>query len=359
MLDFRLTITASQRQALERKLTTAQQLGDLRLVKFILTIFAVVHYQETQQAALVLQLSVAQVEAYVHKLLCYGVQGVSFKKPSGRRPKLTKAQQQKLCRLIEAGPEACGFSGACWRSPMMQQLIKDQFSVSYSVFYIAELLKSLGFSYQKAAFVSDHLDEVARRRWRSRVWPEMVRLAREKKALLLFGDEASFPQWGTLSYTWARRGHQPLVKTSGKRRGWKVFGLIDYFTGRFFHQGLEGRFTSASYTAFLVRVLQQTTTEHVMLIQDGARYHTSAETKRFFARHADRLTVYQLPSYSPDYNPIERLWKKLKQQETHLHYFPTFEALSEKVEQALLRFENTPQEILALCSLPEELAWAA
>ncbi len=241
---------------------------------------------------------------------------------------------------------------------MIQQLIKERFGVSYNVFYIAELLKNLGFSYQKAAFVSAHLDEVARKRWRTRVWPEIVRLARAKKALLLFGDEASCPQWGTLSYTWARRGVQPVVKTSGKRTGWKVFGLLDYFTGRFFHQGLEGRFTSASYTAFLARVLDETS-QPLILIQDGARYHTSAETKQFFAQHTERLTVYQLPSYSPDYNPIEKLWKKLKQQETHLHYFPTFEALTGKVEQALIRFENAPQEILALCSLPEELALAA
>jgi len=358
MLAFRLTITTEQRQALDRKLCVAHKLGDLRLSKFILTIFAVAHYQETQQAALVLQLSGAQVEGYVRQFLCYGVRGVAFKKPTGRRPKLTAAQRQELCRLIEAGPPACGFSGACWRSPMIQQLIKDRFAVSYSVFYLAELLKNLGFSYQKAAFVSDHLDEVARRRWQRRVWPEIVRLARESQALLLFGDEASFPQWGTLTYTWARCGHQPVVQTSGKRRGWKVFGLIDYFTGRFFHQGLEGRFTSASYTAFLARVLEQTTGQ-VMLIQDGARYHTSAETQRFFAQHAPRLTVYQLPSYSPDYNPIEKLWKKLKEQDTHLHYFPTFRALCEKVEQALLKFEQVPQEILALCSLPEELALAA
>lgn len=104
MLRFRLTITSDQRQALERKLTTAQQLGDLRLVKFILTILAVAHYQHTAQAALVLQLSVAQVEAYLHKFLCYGVRGVAFKKPTGRRPKLTKQQQRELSRLIEAGP---------------------------------------------------------------------------------------------------------------------------------------------------------------------------------------------------------------------------------------------------------------
>ncbi|MBA3716086.1 MAG: winged helix-turn-helix domain-containing protein, partial [Pyrinomonadaceae bacterium] len=159
---FRLTITTEQRQALDRKLIAAQKLGDLRLSKFILTIFAAVHYQETEQAALILQLSVAQVEAYVHKFLCYGVRGVAFTKPTGRRPKLTTDQRRELSRLIDAGPQECGFSGACWRSPMVQQLIRERFAVSYSVFYIAELQKNLGFSYQKAAFVSDHLDDVAR-----------------------------------------------------------------------------------------------------------------------------------------------------------------------------------------------------
>jgi len=38
-----------------------------------------------------------------------------------------------------------------------------------------------------------------------------------------------------LSYTWARRGRQPEVPTSGKRKGYKVFGAIDYFSGRLFY----------------------------------------------------------------------------------------------------------------------------
>jgi transposase len=258
---------------------------------------------------------------------------------------------------IEEGPVKAGFSGACWRSPMIQQLIHDRFGVFYNVFYIAQLLKNLGFSYQKAAFVSAHLDEGKRQAWRTTTWPQILRRAQARKALLLFGDEASFPQWGTLTYTWARRGQQPKVKTAGKRKGYKVFGLIEYCTGRFFYQGQEGRLNSTAYIAFLTRVLEQTT-QPIILIQDGAKYHTSTETKAFFAQQTARLEVCQLPTYSPDYNPIEKLWKKIKQQDTHLHYFPTFEDLTDKVEQALLKFANIPEEILALCSLPTELAQA-
>jgi transposase len=241
---------------------------------------------------------------------------------------------------------------------MIQQLIYDRFGVFYNVFYIAQLLKNLGFSYQKAAFVSAHLDEGKRHGWCTTTWPQILRLAKERKALLFFGDEASFPQWGTLSYTWARRGQQPLVKTSGKRKGYKVFGLLEYFTGQFWSQGQEGRFNSEAYSTFLIHVLERTT-QPIILIQDGAKYHTSAVMQHFFAMHTERLTVFQLPAYSPDYNPIEKLWKKVKKEGTHLHYFPTFEALREKVEQVLLKFANTPAEILALCSLPTELAKVA
>ena len=358
MCCLRFTISASSRKEVERHLKTAQRLGHVRQVKYLLAILAVVEGQSLAQVAVVLHVHEKTVATWVRLFCCYGLQGAPRQKPTGRPPKLTPTQQAALATLIDAGPSKAGFSGACWRSPMIQQLIYDRFGVFYNVFYIAQLLKNLGFSFQKAAFVSDHLDEANRQAWRTATWPHILRRAKARKALLLFGDEASFPQWGTLTYTWARRGQQPKVKTCGKRKGYKVFGLIAYFTGHFFYQGQEGRLNSAAYIAFLTRVLAQTT-QPIILIQDGAKYHTSAETQAFFAQQTARLEVVQLPAYSPDYNPIEKLWKKIKQQDTHLHYFPTFEALTEKVEQALLKFTHAPEEILALCSLPTELAQAA
>lgn len=194
-----------------------------------------------------------------------------------------------------------------------------------------------------------------RKDWLEQRWPEIKKLAEAKNAYLLFGDEASFAQWGSLSYTWAPKGKQPTVSTSGIRKGYKVFGLIDYFSGKFFYKAQEGRLNSDSYQLFLTEVLAKTK-KHIILIQDGARYHTSKVMKLFFQQHADRITVFQLPAYSPDYNPIEALWKKIKQYYTHLHYFPTFVALVEKVNDALIEFENLKEEVLALFGLYEKLA---
>ena len=91
-------------------------------------------------------------------------------------------------------------------------------------------------------FESDHLDPVRRAEWLEKEWPSIVNKARTQGALLLFGDEASFAQWGSLSYTWAVKGQQPVVATTGIRRGYKVFGLLDYFTGQLFYRGHTDKF---------------------------------------------------------------------------------------------------------------------
>jgi len=176
---------------------------------------------------------------------------------------------------------------------------------------------------------------------------EDLRQARQRGALLLFGDEASFAQWGSLSYTWAPVSQQPLIPTCGKRKAYKVFGLIDYFTGRLFCHGQTERFTAATYCAFLETVLDATD-QPLMLIQDGARYHTAAATTEFIAAHAERLSVYQLPSYSPDYNPIEHLWKNMKKRTTHNRYFPEFDLVCASVEEGLAYFQAHRAEVKRL-----------
>src|SRR5207248_10901885 len=100
-------------------------------------------------------------------------------------------------------------------------LIQSRFGVLYHPHSLATLLHNLGFSYQKARFVSAHLTEAKRLEWCCCEWPRIVRHARQRKALLLFGDAASFAQWGSLSYPWAPQGEQPEVPTSGTRKGYK------------------------------------------------------------------------------------------------------------------------------------------
>ncbi len=336
------------RKNLEMARRSAAQAGDLHTVKRTTAVLALADGYTAGDVAKLVDVSPKSVVQWLKTFWLRGVDGLKSKKSPGRPSKLTKTQRKELHQLIVDGPHEAGFPGACWRSPMIQDLILRKFKVFYSARYISQLLRNMGFSYQKAKFAADKKNPEKRKEWLEKQWPEIMTLAKQKNSLVLFGDEASFPQWGSLTYTWALKGHQPVVETSGKRRGYKVFGLIDYFTGRFFFKGHdEGKLNSDAYASFLKAVLAKTR-KHIILIQDGARYHTSGAMKSFFASREARLTVYQLPSYSPDYNPIEKLWKKIKEKDIHLHHFPTFESLKAKVQSALLRFRDLQAEIIPL-----------
>jgi transposase len=230
---------------------------------------------------------------------------------------------------------------------MIQALIQREFGVLYNVHYISELLGNLGFSFQKARFVSDHLDEAKRAAWLQTEWPAFLARARAADGLVLFGDEASFAQWGSLGYTWAPIGQPPQVKTTGKRKAYKVFGAIEFERGELFYQGIVGKLNGAAYVRFLKLILYRTR-RPVFLIQDGAPYHRAKAVKEFLAHHAARMTVTHLPSYSPDYNPIEFLWRATKRAATHNHYFPDFIDLVASVEKTLTTLARRPSYVKSL-----------
>lgn len=346
----RIRITTATRKQLETTLRQAFKAGDLPMVKRVTALLGIARDEPVEQIAAGVGASPSTVYAWLHAFLQEGVAGLRVHWHGGRPPKLTKTQRQRLAALIEGGPEAAGFPTGCWHALLIQQVIQREFGVTYNVHYLATLLHSLGFSFQKARFVSDHLDAVQRAAWLAYTFPAWRAQAEAAGGLLLFGDEASFAQWGSLGYTWARVGHQPVVKTTGIRKAYKVFGLIEFFSGRLFFQGIEGRFNGQSYIAFLRWVLEQTT-EPLFLVQDGASYHRAAPVKAFFEQHRTRLHVTHLPSYSPDYNPIEFLWRATKRRATHNRYFPAFETLIGSVEEALAYFAAHPAQVKALFGL--------
>lgn len=346
-MQIRIRLQNRSRQSVVERLHWAYQIGHLRLVKRIHALLGVVDGKSFAEVAEELHLGEQTVRDYVWAFLRKGIDSLSYRRPSGRPAKLSQAQRKELTDLISAGPEKAGYTSACWTAVMVQDLILCHFNVVYHPHHICHLLDQLGLSFQKARFVADHLDEATRSQWLTQTWPEILRVAQQKNAQILFGDEASFAQWGSLSYTWAPKGQQPTVKTSGKRKGYKVFGLIGCRSGRFFWKGQTERFNAESYAAFLTEVLVQTE-GYLIVVQDGARYHTSKAMQDFFAAHTDRLMIAQLPAYSPDFNPIEHLWRNVKKEATHLKYFPAFADLVHKVDNTLQQFAALPQEILGL-----------
>jgi transposase len=335
----------------------------------------------------------------------------------GRKEKLTKAQQTQLIKLIKAGPEANGFHCGIWNSAMIAEVIWLKFEVSYNLNYLSSLLKKLGFSYQKARFISDRQEEeayqIARKKWLEETLPAIIKRAEADNSVVLFGDEVSFAMWGSLARTWASIGQQPTVKTTGIRKGLKMFGTIELKGGNFqYQQSLayvlkpkslkllkeaklpsellallktlkneqyatqqqflnalnaiadsqlimeyqsvilqhtetSGRFNGESYVEFLKQLLAYYKGK-IILVEDGAPYHGSNVVKDFKSANVGRLTIERLPAFSPDYNPIEKLWKNTKRDSTHMKYFKTFEDLHDSVITTFKTYLQDASKVLCV-----------
>lgn len=335
-MKYRIAFTSTTMKQLRTLWKQAYDRGDLRQVRRLSALLAYGQGQEVDALAADVSVSTETVYVWLRAFLVDRLASVAYPTRPGRKENLTKTQKRRLQTLIEDGPLAYGLTCGCWSSLVIQQLILKEFGVLYNRHYVCALVKHLGFSYQKAKFVSDHLDPLKRHQWLEETWPGIVQQAQQCEGLLLFVDEASFPQWGSLSYTWALRAHQPVVPTTGIRKAYKVFGAVEALSGRLFYQATETRFNSDTYQQFLQTIMARTQ-QPLFIIQDGARYHTSKDTRTFFETHHRRLTRCQLPSYSLDFNPIEHLWKTVKKEATHNQYFPHFDQLIDSVE-TILRF---------------------
>jgi len=343
----KITITAPTRKLLDMFCRLATAYRDARAVTRIHAIRLLAEGHSVPEVASLLSVAEQSVRNWVQEFLLKGAESLLSLRPPGRPGRLSKSQKQELLRLLKEGPLASGYHSACWDSVMIADLAWRKFQVRYHPHHICRLLAHLGWSYQKARFLSDHLDPSTRDRWLQETWPQIIQRAREEKATILFGDECGFAQWGSLFYTWAPKGEQPCVPTTGIRKRHKLFGAFHPFTGQLFTQGVSGKFTSESYIEFL-RYLLDRVGGRIILIQDGAPYHTAKLVKEFLAQQQGRLSVYQLPAYSPDFNPIEQVWKKVKKDATHLRYFPLFADLVASVQDTVTRLEQTPAALLSL-----------
>jgi transposase len=87
---------------------------------------------------------------WIHRFNAGGPEALIDKSKSGRPDRLTAKQLSKLKELVlNQSPEKHGFNTATWTGPMLISWIDKTFGVVYKKAQIYNILKSLGFSYQK------------------------------------------------------------------------------------------------------------------------------------------------------------------------------------------------------------------
>lgn len=104
----------------------------------------------SRQVGKIFQTSFKQITNWVHQFEAEGVAGLVDKPGRGRKSRLSDAQKETIEHLLqEQQPSDYGYNTATWTGPLLIDWIKDQFGISYKKAQIYNIIKSLGFSFQK------------------------------------------------------------------------------------------------------------------------------------------------------------------------------------------------------------------
>jgi putative transposase len=184
------------------------------------------------------------------------------------------------------------------------------------------------------------------------------RAAADLGAWVCFEDESGQGLRSPKGRTWGRRGQTPVVQvTGGHSKRVSLAALIAVKAGQQprliyrVHQGGRRRgetrkgFTEADYARLLDAAHQQLGGP-LVLIWDNLNTHVSRAMRELVASR-DWLTVFQLPSYASELNPVEGIWSVLKRSLANLAKHDTTQ-LTALVKTRVRRMQYRPSLLTGL-----------
>jgi transposase len=167
-------------------------------------------------------------------------------------------------------------------------------------------------------------------------------------------DEVHFQQHGSRCRMWIPpECKDPVLLHAPTRRSVGYFAAVRLRDGRFYYRRETDKFNGPSFFAFMKGLRRSSirSGRRVVLITDNARYHHARLHKPWREEHAADFVLDYLPPYSPELNPIERVWKLTRRRCLHNRYFPRLDAVIEAVEAEFDGWAAGNQTLRRLCAI--------
>ncbi len=143
----------------------------------------------------------------------------------------------------------------------------------------------------------------------------------------------------------------PIVLHAPTRKQLAVFGAVCPADGRFLAMQAQ-TFNAQSFHVFLQRLLRRRRPgRQMVVIVDNARWHYARALQPWLNKHQSVLRLDFLPPYSPELNPVERVWKLTRRLCTHNVYFENLQDLSEVVEEQFQKWFYPNTQLHRLCAI--------
>jgi len=269
------------------------------------------------------EISRRTVRRWVQAFNACGIDGLREDAHPGRPRKIVEPMAHH-CRVLLEHPEQAGqihWTGVKFHGYLRREL---ELEVGYST--VIRFLHEEGFRLKVPQPWPDRQDETLRQAFREKI----KELLQELKVDLWFGDESGFEGDPRPRRRWAKKGEKARVTKNGDHIRMNVTGVICPRTGQFYALEFSPSDTDI-FQAFLDHANRDLTFERPrnLLIIDNASWH---KAKRLAW---GRFEPLYLPPYSPDLNPIERLWLLIKAEWFTDFIAKTKDELIARLDQAL------------------------
>jgi transposase len=243
-----------------------------------------------------------------------GMRSLKSRKSPGPDISLTDKQLRKLLSIIKKPASESGYSTDLWSGPRIRHLIKHKFKIEYHPKHLPRLMKSLGFELKFPERRALEQDSKALRKWKTVRFPKILKIAKKKRALLFYADEAIVSLIPYVGKTWSLPNKKPIVRVSGKRgQNIGITAAVNQQGRLCFELTKEKeRFTAKIFIRFLKKMMKQFPNKFIIVIVDGAPTHTAGIVEKFVQENKKLLQLEILPAYSPELNPTEKCWRFLK-----------------------------------------------
>ena len=247
------------------------------------------------------------VYKWIDRFDAEGPEGLFDREREGRPRKIDEEVEQQIEELLEGNPTDEGENATRWTTPRIAEYLDEELDVDVHPETVREALKRLEYSWtrprrhlHKGPGYEERLAALAERI--GRVSPDTT---------VLFADETEVKRFPPLRRMWQPVGGQQAVGVPEQNDDFALYGALNICTGQTYVDAFD-RELSEHTIDFLKKVKAQTTGT-VLLIWDQATWHTSQPVDAFLT-DLDRFETFLLPKRSPEANPMEDLWRELKEQ---------------------------------------------
>ena len=297
-------LTSQEQTELERM--TRQEIGRVAMRAQMILLSA--RKYSAPDIADILDTSRVTVYTWLDRFDAEGPAGLYDRPRSGRPPDVDDTAQQCLETALDQTPEDYGYPATIWTTQLLQDLLHWRCAIHVCADTVRRALHALGYRWRRPRWAIERTDPEAPYRL-GRIIHALETATRE--TAILVHDETKFKTLPPLRRMWMRKGGQVRIPTPKDNRHIYSYGALNLVTGDW-QDHFSPKANSEATLTFLEDVLAHYPEQRIILIWDQATYHTSKKVQTWLRRHP-RFTALLLPKYAPDLNPVEHVWRVVKQ----------------------------------------------